>query len=336
MTVDLSVRCLGLDLPHPLIVGASPLTDHLDMVKRLEDAGAAALVMRSLFEEQITAEQLAAMRHYERHTEAHPEAQSYAPDLPVFALGTEQYLEQLARIKQAVRIPVVASLNGVTTGGWIQYAKWMEEAGASALEVNLYSLPSDPEDEPTAVEARLIELVRQVTLSIQIPVSVKISQFYSSIPAFLRKLETAGAKGAVLFNRFYQPDIDVENLQIDRALHLSTSAELNLRLQWLAIVSPQTKLTMFASGGIHEPIDVVKAILAGAHGVQTVSALLRKGPSHLSALIRGLRTWMEAHEYESVSAMRGSMNLARCPDPEAWLRANYMHLLQGWHSGADA
>lgn len=332
--VDLSTTYLGFRLPHPLMPGASPLVDDLDTVRRLEDAGAAAIVMHSLFEEQIVAEQLGALRQLDAHAFASAEAETYFPASDVFALGPQEYLEQIRRIRETVRVPVIASLNGATPGGWIEYARLMEQAGAQALELNLYLLATRSDRDAAAVEGAACEIVRAVTGSVAIPVAVKLSPFFTALPHFLGRLQACGAAGAVLFNRFYQPDIDVENLEVERTLRLSDPSELLLRVHWLAICSGHTGLSLAASGGVHDAVGAVKAIMAGAHGVQLVSALLRHGPGQLKVVLEGLARWLEEHEYESLEQLRGSMNLERCPDPLAYERANYIQLLQGWHAPA--
>jgi dihydroorotate dehydrogenase (fumarate) len=329
MAVDLRTRYLGLDLAHPLMPGASPLCDDLDGVRRLEDAGAAAVVLRSLFEEQISGEQLGAAQYVYGHAEQ-GEALSYFPDTDVFALGPDNYVEHVRRVRDAVSIPVIASLNGTTPGGWTSYARLIEEAGASALELNLYEIPTSPDEEAASVERRLIDVVRDVRAATRLPLAVKLSPFFSALPAFVRRLEAAGAGGLVLFNRFYQADIDVEALDLRRTLLLSDSSELLLRLRWLAVLSPHTSLSLAASGGVHETADALKALMAGAHVVQMVSALLHHGPRHLATVLASLRTWLEDHGYESLDALVGSMNLARCPDPSHYERGNYAAILQSW------
>jgi dihydroorotate dehydrogenase (fumarate) len=329
--MDLSTTYLGLPLAHPLMPGASPMADDLDTVKRLEDAGASAIVMRSLFEEQILREQLGAAANLHAHDDAFAEALSYVPPTSVFALGPDTYLEQLRRIAAAVDVPVIASLNGTTPGGWTAYARLLEQAGADAIEANLYVIPTDPEESGQAVEERMLAVVASVAGAVKIPVAVKLSPFLSSLPHFARRLSLAGARGVVLFNRFYQPDIDVEDLDVVRALHLSDSSELLLRLRWLAVLSGRTPLSLAASGGVHTAIDAVKAMMAGANAVQLVSALLRHGPGYLREVIEGVRSWLEEHEYASVSQLTGSMSLRHCPDPSAYERGNYMTLLQSFH-----
>ena len=327
--MDLSTTYLGLRLAHPLMPGASPLVDDLDTVRRLEDAGASAIVMHSLFEEQLSLEQMAAHRMLDGHE--HGEAQSYFPATIDFALGPDAYLEQIRKIRAAVAVPVIGSLNGQTPGGWVSHAGLIEQAGAHALELNLYGLPTDPAVDGGAFEQRPLEIVRAVRAATKIPIAVKLSPFYSSLPAFVRALEAAGVAGVVLFNRFYQPDIDVEALELDRELRLSDSSELPLRLRWLAILSPRSKLSFAASGGVHGALDAVKALMAGANAVQLVSALLRHGPGRLREVLDMLRSWLEAHEYARLSDLQGSMNHARCPDPSAYERGNYVQILQSWH-----
>ena len=334
MSVDLSTRYLGLDLAHPLMPGAGPISTDLGAVRRLEDAGAAAIVLRSLFEEQITRQELGAARHLFGHAE-HAEAQSWFPETEVFAQGPEEYLEHVRRVRTAVGVPVIASLNGTTPGGWVRYARLMQDAGASALELNLYDIPTEAESDSAAVEGRLLELVREVRASVSLPLAVKLSPFFSSLPSFVRQLETARVDGLVLFNRFYQPDIDTEALELRRTLRLSDSSELPLRLRWLAVLSPSTRLSLAASGGVHLAEDVLKALMAGAHAVQMVSALLQRGPQHLKHVREGLAHWLEVHEYASLESLRGSMNLARCPDPAHYERGNYMAVLNSWEAVPD-
>jgi dihydroorotate dehydrogenase (fumarate) len=328
--MDLSTSYLGFDLPHPFMPGASPLADDLDNVRRLEDAGASALVLRSLFEEQLVGEQLATHAYLEHPADSFAEALTYLPAPDDFVLGPEDYLEQLQRIKEVVRIPVFASLNGTTRGGWLEFARLLEQAGADALELNVYQLPTDLDAKGEELERETLAMVREVKASIAIPVAVKLSPFYTSLASFARELDEAGADGLVLFNRFYQADLDPEALTVERTLHLSSSAELLLRLRWLAILSGRLSASLAATGGVHTAFDAVKAVMVGAHAVQIVSALLQHGPEHLMTLRREVAEWMEDHGYDSLAQMRGSMNLARCPDPKAYERANYMLILQSW------
>lgn len=330
--MDLSTEYLGMKLPNPLVVGASPLADDLDVIKRLEDAGAAAIVLRSLFEEQITREQMAEYMNLDNPGESFAEAISYFPSPNAFALGPVQYLEHLRRAKETVGIPVVASLNGATPGGWIEYARLMAQAGADALELNLYRLATDPDTTSADIERQAIETVREVKQSTTIPVAVKLSPFYAAFANLARELDRAGADGLILFNRFYQPDIDPEELGATRTLHLSDSSELLLRLHWLAILSGRVQASLAVTGGVHTALDVVKATMAGAHVTQMVSALLMHGPGHLRTVLDDLAVWMEKHEWDSLATMRGNMSLSKVPDPDAYERANYMLMLQGWRT----
>jgi dihydroorotate dehydrogenase (fumarate) len=334
--MDLSTTYLGFELPHPLIPGAGPMADDLDTVRRLEDAGAAAIVMRSLFEEQIAFEEAATFAVTEAHGYSHGEAGSYFPPPDAFALGPDEYLEQVRRLKAMVRVPVIGSLNGITPGGWLRYARLIEEAGADALELNVYAIETDATEDARTVEDRTIEMVREVCRSVRIPLAVKLSPFYTSFANFARRLDEAGSAGLVLFNRFWQPGIDVEELEVRRELQLSDSSELPLRLRWLAILSGNVRATLAVTGGVHTVLDVVQAVMAGAHGVQMVSALLHHGPEHLAVLRRELVQWLEEHEYGSLREMRGSMSMRSCPDPQAYERANYMLMLQSWRPARSA
>lgn len=330
--MDLSTRYLGLSLPHPLMVGASPICDDLDLVRRSEDAGAAAIVMHSLFEEQVTGEQMHHDTHVQAHAETFTEAQSFfpAPVAPEFALGPDEYLEQLRRIKDCVGIPVIGSLNGVTDHGWLQFSKLIEEAGADALELNVYYLPTDPTVSGYEVEQQACDMVQVVRQAVQIPIAVKLSPFYASVVHFAGRLRDAGADGIVLFNRFYEPDIDPEELELIPRLHLSTSAELKLRLRFIAALFGHVDASLAVTGGVHTPQDALKAVMAGADGVQVVSALLQHGPEHLTLLRDGLGAWLAEHDYESLLQARGSMSLLRCPEPGDYHRSNYLRILTGF------
>ena len=327
--MDLSTTYLGMTLGHPLITGASPLVDHLDLVRRLEDAGAAAITMHSLFEEQLTMEAAATWQAVDVAADVHAEAASYFPLADDYALGPDEYLEQIGRIKAAVAIPVIASLNGVTGDGWTHYARLIAQAGADALELNVYLVAVGLES-GGLIERRLLDIVSDVRASISLPIAVKLSPFWSSLSHVAVALEGAGADGLVLFNRFYQPDIDIETQDVVPRLHLSDSSELLLRVRWLAALSGRVRASLAASGGVHTVEDAVKAIMAGADAVQIVSALLQHGSEHLRVLIAGLQRWMEEREYASLAQMRGSMSLERCPDPRAFERGNYMRVLQTW------
>jgi dihydroorotate dehydrogenase (fumarate) len=335
MSMDLSTTYLGLSLPHPLMPGASPLVDDLDMVKRLEDAGAAAIVMHSLFEEQIRGERAHTLRHLEAHAESFSEAPSYFPCFPALSVGPESYLEQIRRIKAAVHVPVIGSLNGTTATGWLDYASMIQQAGADALELNFYVVATDPRENGQTVEQRALDILRKVKPSVTIPVAVKLSPFFCSFAHFASQLDELGADGLVLFNRFYQPDIDVDMLEVVPRLQLSDSSELLLRLRWLAILSGHLRASLAVTGGVHTAVDAIKAVMAGAHAVQLVSALLQHGPERLKTIREEMVRWMEEHEYHSLRQMQGSMNLTRCPDPAAFERANYVRVLQSWRSTTE-
>ena len=328
--MDLSTTYLGLKLPHPVMPGASPMVDKIDLVKRMEDAGASAIVMHSLFEEQLMREELATYHHVEVHADSFAEAMTYLPRPEEFNLGPDQYLEQLVRIKQSVDLPVIASLNGFTSGGWIRYAKLMQDAGANALELNVYYLATNPSESGEEVEQRTIDILKAVKQAVSIPVAIKLSPFFSSMANMCKRLDDAGADGLVLFNRFYQPDIDVESLEVEPVLKLSDSSELNLRLRWLAVVSGHVRASLAVSGGVHSHLDAVKAVMTGAHAVQVVSGILQQGPDVIRRIREGLTQWLEEHEYDSLEQMRGSMNLLRCPDASMFERANYIRILQGY------
>jgi dihydroorotate dehydrogenase (fumarate) len=330
MTIDLTTEYLGMRLPNPLVAGASPLADDLDGVRRLEDAGAAAIVLRSLFEEQITREQMAEHINLDSHGESFAEATSYFPSPDAFALGPFQYLEHVRRVKAAVGVPVLASLNGATPGGWIDYARLMQQAGADALELNLYRVATDPETTSSQIERQAIETVGAVKQAVTIPVAVKLSPFYTAFAHLAREFDRNGADGLVLFNRFYEPDIDPEALAATRTLHLSNSLELHLRLHWMAILSGRVRASLAVTGGVHTALDVVKATMAGAHVTQMVSALLMHGPRHLGTVLNDLAAWLQEHEWPSLGEMRGNMSLLKVPDPDAYERANYMLMLQNW------
>ena len=326
--MDLSTSYLGLRLFNPFMPGASPMADSMDWIKRLEDAGAAAIVLRSLFEEQITREQQGMIHHMEITGGSSAEAISYFPRPDDFAFGPEEYLNHVRKVKEAVNLPVIASLNGTTPEGWLQYAKQMQEAGADALELNVYFTATNPAETGLVVEKRILEVTRLVKQNVTVPVAVKLSPFFSSLAHFAQQLDVVGADGMVLFNRFYQPDIDIEALEVAPVLHLSDSMELGLRLRWLAILSGHVRASLAVSGGVHTCGDVIKSVMAGAQAVQLVSALIAQGPRHIRTLVQELTEWMEKHEYVSLEQMQASMSLQRCPDPAAFERANYMKVLQ--------
>lgn len=328
--MNLATNYLGLSLPHPFMTGASPLVEDLDVVRRLEGAGAAAIVMHSLFEEQIEAESRASQLTFDRHHNAYSEAMSFFPDPSDYHLGPRAWLQQLRKVKRAVNIPVIASLNGTTPSGWVRYAQLIEDAGADALELNVYHLAGNPDITGYEVENLVVDLATAVRETTRLPIAVKLSPFYSSLPHLVQRLQRVGVNGVVLFNRFLQPDIDIEELDVTPKLVLSTSNELLLRLRWLAILHGRVGLPMAASGGVHTPQDAIKALMAGAQVVQVVSALMKHGPEHLGVLIDGLAAWMTERNYTSIDELRGSMSLARCPDPAGFERANYAKLLAAW------
>jgi dihydroorotate dehydrogenase (fumarate) len=327
--MDLTTRYLGLTLPHPLMLGASPLVDDLDAVRRAEDFGAAAIVMHSLFEEQIQherSEHAAAVRH----DESFAEALYFSPHRAELPLDPQRYLEQLRRIKDAVKIPVIASLNGTTNGGWLEYARLIDEAGADALELNAYRVATDPAESPESIEHTTAEMLASVKARTRLPVAVKLSPYHTSLAHFARRLESSHADGLVLFNRFYQPDIDLDQLEVAHRLELSTSADLLLRLRWLAILSAQVNVSFGVSGGVHSAEDIVKVVMTGADGVQLVSEVLAHGLHRFSELRSGLERWLETHEYHSLAQARRSMNLEHCPDPAVYERASYVRILNSW------
>jgi len=332
--MDLSTKYLGLELPHPFMPGASPLVDDLDTVRRLEDAGASAIVMNSLFEEQVIYEQETAAHFMDDPAYSSAEAQTYFPEPERLSFGPEEYLQKLLRVVEAVDLPVIGSLNGTTKGRWLEFAKLIQDTGAAALELNIYALPTDPEESAAEIEGRTVDIVREVKNSISVPLAIKLSPYYTAPVHLAKCLEVAGADGLVLFNRFYQPDIDPEELEISRSLRLSSSADLLLRLRWLAILSGRVQVDFAVTGGIHTPIDAIKATMAGADAIQMTSALLRNGPEYLSIVRRGVATWLIEHDYDSLAQARGSMNHLRSPDPAGYERANYMDILKSWKADA--
>jgi dihydroorotate dehydrogenase (fumarate) len=328
--MNLETTYLGLKLKNPLLPGASPLADNLDTVRRLEDAGAAAIVLRSLFAEQIEGNEVAFNRHVARWQDNFAEATSFFPEIREYSLAPNEYVASIAKAKAAAKIPVIASLNGTNLGSWLSFAQQMEQAGADALELNTYFLATRRGVSGAEVEQRVVEIVRAIRAALKIPVCVKLSPFYTSLPHLAGTLEQEKADGLVLFNRFFQPEIDVDTLEVTPRLDLSTHEDLRLRLRALALLRDQVKLSLACSGGVHTWADVVKALLAGADAVQVVATLLSRGPGRLGDLLTGLRDWMEEHEYNSVAEMRGALSLRNCPDPEAYERGNYLRTLQLW------
>lgn len=329
---DLTTRWLGLDLHSPLVVGASPLTDELDALKACVDAGAGAVVMHSLFEEQLIAEQMAAHRFIDSRINTDAEARSFFPESDVFAMGSSSYLKRLEQLQGSLDVPVIASLNGISPGGWTEHARELEEAGASAIELNLYDLATDPSDTAITLEQRQLEVVRSVAEQVGIPVSVKLSPFYSALPAFVAGVEAAGARGLVLFNRFYQPTMDLDELELSREVVLSTSAELPVRLHAMAMLFNRTTLEMAASGGVHSGDDAAKAILSGATVVQVVSALLVEGPAAMGRITEELNQRLSTMGHTTLTEARGALSLDNAPNAQTWERLNYARLLHGWQS----
>ena len=328
--IDLSTTYLGLRLNSPLVASASPLARNTDMVRRMEDSGAAAVVMWSLFEEQIAHESRELDHYLETTANSYAESLSYFPDLGNYNIGPDEYLEHIQRLKAAVRIPVIASLNGVSPGGWVQYATKMEQAGADAIELNIYYLPTDPNLSGGEVEESYSELVRTVRAAVKIPIAVKLGPFFSSIPNMCRRLADAGADGLVLFNRFYQPDFDLEALEVVPNLKLSTSDDLRLPLRWIAILYGRLRCDFALTSGVHTAEDTLKAMMAGASVAMLTSELLARGVGRLGQILADMRAWMEEHEYESIAQMRGSMSQHAVADPAAFERANYMRVLQSF------
>ncbi len=325
--MDLSTNYLGLHLKNPIVASASPLSRSVESMKRLADAGVAAIVMYSLFEEQI-AHEAAELDHYLNYgTESYAEALTYFPEAEEYNLGPDEYVELLHRAKQSLGIPVIGSLNGISTGGWIDYARKIEEAGADAIELNVYYIPTDPELTGQEVEDRYLQVLHAVKHAVHIPVAMKLSPFFSSMAHMAKRLDTAGANGLVLFNRFYQPDIDLETLDVVPSVVLSTPMAMRLPLRWIAILYGRVKASLAATSGIHTAQDVIKMIMVGADVTMMCSALLKNGPQHVTTVLADIRQWMLEHEYVSVSQMKGSMSQRSVADPAAFERANYMKAL---------
>ncbi len=331
MSVDLRSRYLGLDLANPLVASASPLTANLDSLKRLQDAGVGAVVLPSLFEEQIEHEEMARHNLMLYGSEVSPEARGFFPEVPV-ASGIDKYLKLIGDAKKGLKVPVIASLNGYTTGGWTGYARQFEEAGADAIELNVYFLATDPEEGGAAVEKRYLELVASVRAATRLPIAVKVAPYFSAFAHMARQLVGAGASGLVLFNRFVQPDIMLDELEIAPHLVLSTSEELRLALRWIAILHKRVDAGLAATGGAHTPEDVLKLLLAGADCVMLASSLLKLGPTHVRTLLDGVQRWMQERDYVSVRQLQGSLSQAACPDPAAFERSNYMKALTSYTS----
>jgi dihydroorotate dehydrogenase (fumarate) len=328
--MDLSTTYMGLHLKNPIVPSASPISKSLDGIKQLEDAGASAVVLYSLFEEQITHE-AKELDHFLTHSaESYQEAMSYFPDIHDYNLGPEEYLDHVRQAKEHTSIPVIGSLNGVSAGGWLDYARRIEQAGADALELNIYYIPTSPEHDGAAIESIYLEDLKTVKQAVKIPVAMKLSPYFSSMASMARKLDAAGADALVLFNRFYQPDFDLEALEVVPTVHLSTSHELTLPLRWIAILSGQVKASLAATTGVHTGMDALKMLMAGADVAMMCSSLLQHGPKHVAAVLREMEAWMEAKEYESVTQLKGSMSQRSVVEPAAFERANYMKALNSW------
>jgi Dihydroorotate dehydrogenase len=324
---DLSTRYLGLELASPLVASAGPLTGHLDTLRRLEAAGAAAVVLPSLFEEEIARAIREQEQFFAMGAHSSAEAHSYLPDVGVDPTGVDRHLRLVDDAKAAIDVPVIASLNGSTHGGWAWYGRALVDAGADALELNVYSVAADIHDDARDVEARYVELVAAVRAAVRVPIAVKVSPFFTAMANVAHRLAGAGADGLVLFNRFYQPDIDLDTLDVTPSMTLSSSADLRLPLRWIGLLHGRVACSLAASGGIHSPADVVKVLLAGADVAMTTAALLQNGPEHLTVLHDGLVDWLEARGYASVAQMRGSVSARSVRDPDAFERANYVEAL---------
>lgn len=330
MSVDLRTRYLGLELKNPIVAAASPMTNSIERLQRLEEAGVAAVVLPSLFEEQIEHDEMATYNLMLSGTELSPEAQGFFPEMQNYNTGPDSYLKMVGEAKAALSVPVIPSLNGHTPGGWTQMARQLEEAGADAIELNIYFLATGLEDSSTEIEKRYIDLVASVHGIVSIPVAVKVSPYFSAMANMAVRLAGAGASGLVLFNRFVQPDILLDELEVAPRLMLSTSDELRLALRWIAILRGRVGASLAATGGAHTPQDVLKLLLAGADCVMLASSLLRQGPNHVAAMVSSVEKWLAEREYLSVEQMKGSLSQQACPDPAAFERANYMKALTSY------
>jgi dihydroorotate dehydrogenase (fumarate) len=329
--IDLSTTYLGLKLKNPLVASASPLSEKLDSVRQLEDCGVSAIVMYSLFEEQVIRESLELDRFLSNGTHTYAEALTYLPEVGRYSMGPEAYVENVYRLKQATKIPIIGSLNGVSTGGWIQYAQQIEQAGADAVELNIYYLPVDPDLTGAELEENYVNLVKDLRSQVRIPIAVKLSPFFTSMPNMARRLVEAGADGLVLFNRFYQPDFDLDELEVVPNLQLSSSSELRLPLRWIALLYGRVQTDYALTSGVHTTTDMLKAIMAGASVTMVTSEFLQNGIERAGEMLGGMLSWLEEHEYESVVQMRGSMSAQAVAQPNAFKRTNYMKVLSSYH-----
>lgn len=328
--MDLSTTYMGLKLKNPLMPGASPLMEDIGHLRQMEDYGAGAVVLHSLFEEQLAQEQKELNHYLMQGTEGFAEALSYFPEIDSFKLGPEEYLAHIRRAKEALSIPVIASLNGVTRGGWIDFARRIEQAGADGLELNIYFVPTNPDLSGAEVEALYLNILAAIKSTVQLPVAIKLSPFFSSIPNMARKLDQMNVNALVLFNRFYQPNIDLDELEIKPRVQLSRVGENLLSLRWIAILFGHIKASMAATGGIHTAEDVIKSIMVGADATQLCSVLLQQGIREIGEISAELKRWMEAHDYESLTQMKGTMSQRSVAEPAAFERANYMKSLQSY------
>lgn len=328
--LDLTTTYLGLHLKNPCVASASPLTKRIDYVRRLEDAGASAIVMYSLFEEQITHESTELDHYLNRGTHSFAEAMSYFPDLETYNVGPEHYLEHLQKAKAAVNVPIIGSLNGISPGGWVNYARKIEQAGADALELNIYYLPTDPDVSSAELEETYVHLVKEVRAAVTLPLALKLSPFFTALPHIAKRFVEAGANGLVLFNRFYQPDLDLDTLEVVPNLALSTSAEMRLPLRWIALFYGRIPVDFALTSGVHTARDVLKAMMAGANVAMMTSVLLANGINHLVHILANMQLWMEENAYSSIAQMRGSMSQQAVAEPAAFERANYLKALNSF------
>jgi len=330
--MDLTTSYLGLKLRSPLVVSASPLSEDIDNIKRMEDAGAAAVVLYSLFEEQLRQDRLEMHQNLQQGTESFAEALSYFPEPDEFKLGPEEYLKHIAAAKKATRIPIIASLNGSSAGGWTEYAKQIQKAGADALELNIYYIPTDLNLTGTEVEMTYLDILKSVKANVSIPVAVKLSPFFSNFANMAKRLDQAGADGLVLFNRFYQPDIELESLEVKPNILLSTPMAMRLPLRWIALLHGKLKASLAATSGIHRASDALKMLMVGADVTMLCSTVIRHGIPQIAMIEREMADWLKEHEYESVSQLKGSLSQKNCPEPAAFERAQYMKALTGYTS----
>ena len=333
--MNLTTTYLGFKLRTPLVPSASPLSENIDNIRRMEDAGASAVVFHSLFEEQVRRDHHDLQFYVDQGSESHAEALSYFPEPAEFKVGPDAYLQHIAEAKSAVGIPIIGSLNGSTFGGWMKYAREIEQAGADALELNIYSVPGNPNDSAEEIETNYLTIIASVKAQVGIPVAVKLSPYFTNFAQFARRVDKIGVAGLVLFNRFYQPDIELETLEISPNILLSTPMAMRLPMRWIAMLHGRLGANLAATSGIHRATDALKMLMAGADVTMLCSVLLRRGIEHLQVIEREMRQWMEDHEYESVEQLKGSMSQKNCPDPAAFERAQYMRALATYPARAS-